>query len=336
MVETDRDRTPSDQGRDRTPSDFITRLLAPYGPTRPIPELVVEVNRLFHATGANLYDGSHPEIHQQLPEVWGDLLAQVHIPAGAQWSLLDFGAGTGFATAQAINALPNGAVERAVCVDLSPEMLAHCRTRISPVMPQAEFREDLPTQGPFHLLLTNSVLHHLPDVDAHLARIEPLLAPDAWWVMGHEPSSRFYRNLELRAHFDAYRRQHRWQRFFRPGLYLARLRRLFAGDPRRSAARASVAAGLFQREPDPETIDRLVDFGVAHSLEEVEAGRGLDFREMERRFAGRWELVTVRSYSFMGSMFEGYLPGGWQSRCQDLARRFPEDGANFSAVWRRS
>jgi SAM-dependent methyltransferase len=316
------------------PSDFIGRLLAPYGPTRPIPELVVEVNRLFHAIGANFYDGSHPEIHQQLPPVWRDLLAQVQIPAGRQWSLLDFGAGTGFATAQAINELPKGTLKRTVCVDLSSEMLAHCRTRISPLMPQAEFLEDLPTQGPFDLLLTNSVLHHLPDVDAQLARIEPLLAPDAWWVLGHEPSSRFYRNVELRGHFDAYMRQLRWQRFFRPGLYLARLR-LFAGDPRRAAARASVAAGLFQREPDPETIDRLVDFGVAHSLKEVEAGRGLDVRELECRFAGRWELVAVRSYSFMGSVFEGRLPGSWQSRCRDLARRFPEDGANFCAVWKR-
>jgi len=317
------------------PADFIARLLAPYGPTRPIPELVVEVNRLFHATEATLYDGSHPEIHDQLPQVWRDLLAQVEVPAGARWSTLDFGAGTGFATAQTVTLLPPGTVTRTVCVDLSPEMLAHCRARVSPLMPQAEFREDLPTDGAFNLLLTNSVLHHLPDVDAQLARIEPLLAPNAWWVLGHEPSSRFYRNAELRAHFDAYMRQHRWQRFLRPGLYLEHLRNLFAGDPRRAAARASVAAGLFQREPDPDTIDRLVDFGVAHSLEEVEAGRGLDVRELERRFAGRWKLVAVRSYSFMGSLFEGRLPSAWQTRCSELARRFPEDGANFCAVWRR-
>lgn len=317
------------------PSDFIARLLAPYGPTKPIPELVVEVNRLFHATEADLYDGSHPEIHEQLPQVWHDLMTQVEIPAGAQWSLLDFGAGTGFATAQVIKELPKASLQRIVCVDLSPEMLAHCRNRISPLMPQAEFRQDLPTQGPFNLLLTNSVLHHLPDVDAQLAQIEPLLAPDAWWVLGHEPSSRFYRNLELRAHFAAYMQRHRWQRFFRPSLYLERLRNLFTADPRRAAARASVAAGLFQREPDPDTIDRLVDFGVAHNLEEVEAGRGLDVREMERRFAGRWELVTVRSYSFMGHLFEGRLSASWQSRCRDLAKRFPEDGANFCAVWKR-
>lgn len=316
-------------------SDFISRLLAPYGPTRPVPELVIEVNRLFHATEAKLYDGSHPEIHDQLPQVWQDLLSQVVVPAGVQWSTLDFGAGTGFATAQALKLLPKGTIANSVCVDLSPEMLAHCRARVSPLMPHAQFREALPTEGTFNLLLTNSVLHHLPDVDAQLSQIEPLLAPDAWWVLGHEPSSRFYRNTELRTHFDTYMRQHRWQRFLRPSLYLEHLRNLFAGDPRRAAARASVTAGLFQREPDPDTIDRLVDFGVAHSLEEVEAGRGLDVRELERRFAGRWTLVAVRSYSFMGSLFEGRLPPAWQKRCHELARRFPEDGANFCAVWRR-
>ncbi len=317
------------------PTDYLDRLLAPYGPTRPIADLVIEVNRLFHATEADQYDRAHPEIHTQLPAVWRDLLGQVTMPAGARWSALDFGAGTGFATTQAATLLPPGTIARVVCLDLSPEMLVHCQQRVTPLVPQCEFRHDLPEHGPFDLLLTNSVLHHLPDVEAQLARIEPLLAPGAWWVLGHEPSSRFYRNVELRAHFDAYLQEHRWRRFLRPGLYLEHLRNWFAGDPRRAAARASVAAGLFAREPDVETIDRLVDFGVAHSIEEVEAGRGLDVRAMERSLAGRWQLQAVRSYSFMGSLFEGRLPSVWQQRCAELAARHPEDGANFCAVWRR-
>lgn len=319
----------------RASDSHMNELLAPFAPTRPVPELVVEVNRIFHTFEAKQYDAGHPEIHDQLPGVWQELIGTV---AGQQreWSALDVGAGTGFASEQAVKYLPQGTLRKLTCFDLSPEMLAHCRTRIAPLMPQADFVTALPEPpAAYNLLLTNSVLHHLPDVDALLARIERVLAPDAWWISGHEPSSRFYRNPACCAHLEAYRRHYRWRRFLDPRKYLGRLSRLLSSDPRQEAAKRCLEAGLFGRLPSIEVIDRLVDFGVAHSADEVEAGRGLDVKEMERRFAGRWKLVHMRSYSYIGDLFEGGLPAAWRKACADLQQRFPDDGANVCAVWKR-
>lgn len=321
----------------QSPDSYMSELLAPFAPTRPLPELVVEVNRIYHSFEAEQYDGIHPEIHDQLPKVWQELLATV-TGAGQQreWSVLDVGAGTGFASEQALRNLPKGSLRALTCFDLSPEMLAHCRTRISPQLPQAEFVGALPTPpASYNLLLTNSVLHHIPDVDAALAQMERILAPDAWWISGHEPSARFYRNPACCAHLEAYQRHNRWRRFFNPAKYMGRLAEMLRGNPLKQAARACLEAKLFARLPSAEVIDRLVDFGVAHSAAEVEAGRGLDVREMERRFAGRWKLVHMRSYSYMGPLFEGDLPAAWQQACVELQQRFPEDGANVCAVWKR-
>jgi 2-polyprenyl-3-methyl-5-hydroxy-6-metoxy-1,4-benzoquinol methylase len=308
--------------------------LSSYGPALPLDELVVAVNRVFHSVDAEHYDAHHPEIHQQLVPLWDEMMHQ--IDRDRQWSILDFGAGTGFAISQALRVLPAQAVREVTCYDLSPEMIVRCRERVLPLFPRARFVSDL-AQAPsgIDLLLTNSVVHHLPDLSAVLAQVEPHLAPGAWWVAGHEPSSRFYNNPECLAHLAAYQRRHRWSRFLRPENYLRRMARLGTPDPLRQTASLCVAEGLFTRLPDVETIDRLVDFGVAHSREEVQAGRGLDLDVVAESLRGRWQLVWRRSYSFMGSMFEGDLPAAWRRRSEELRRRFPDDGANICAVWQR-
>jgi len=49
----------------------------------------------------------------------------------------------------------------------------------------------------------------------------------------------------------------------------------------------------------------------------------------------RWELVDVRSYSFMGNFYEGSLTSHWRSIARTLAKKYPKDGAMYSSVWKR-
>jgi SAM-dependent methyltransferase len=317
-------------------TDPMLERLRPFGPGLPLDQLVVAVNRVFHSFDAPEYDAHHPEIHQQLQPLWAEMMQQIG-RVDRTWSILDYGTGTGFAISQALRTLSPHAVRGVTCYDPSLDMIARCREQVAPLAPDARFITDL-GQCPdgIDLLLTNSVIHHLPDWSAALAQLEPRLAPGAWWAAGHEPSSRFYKNPECLAHLAAYRRHNRWSRFLRPENYLRRLTRLGRPHPLRQTARQCVADGLFTRQPDIETIDRLVDFGVAHSREEAEAGRGLDLRAMEQTLRGRWKRMWHRSYSFMGDLFEGSLPGPWLRRCDELRQRFPDDGANICVVWQRT
>ena len=47
-----------------------------YGPTRPMPALVEELNNLYHEHEAASYEATHPEIFEQLPDLWREMFTQ--------------------------------------------------------------------------------------------------------------------------------------------------------------------------------------------------------------------------------------------------------------------
>ena len=315
---------------------YLRDLLSPFGPCKPLPELVVEVNRIYHAFEATTYDDAHDEIGDQLPTLWRSLIAHPGLSSSTRWNVLDFGSGTGFAAEQVFAGFGDR-IGHLTCFDLSQEMLARGRERLGRFAERITFTTTLPsTPARFNLLITNSVLHHLPDLDATLRSLEPLLTPDAWWISGHEPSARFYRNAECVARLTAFRGEQRWRKYLSPARYLAKVKSLITGDIfTRTAARA-LELGLFTRLPTPLAINRIVDVGVAHDTAEATAGRGLDARAMAATWAGRWCLEDLRSYSFMGDAYEARLPTHWQGIAAQLRQRFPDDGAQFAAIWRRA
>ena len=81
-------------------------------------------------------------------------------------------------------------------------------------------------------------------------------------------------------------------------------------------------------------IDRIVDFHVPHSVDDINHGRGLDLSRMQTWFQAEWYLLWSKSYSFLGPYpFVKYAQqmdkralAGWNSD-------FPEDGANVCMVW---
>jgi hypothetical protein len=190
----------------------------------------------------------------------------------------------------------------------------------------------------FNALITNSLLHHLPRYLDLLQWLAPLLSDDAVWLTGHEPSARFYQNPDCRNTYRRFLRQYRWRRRFSPSAYVDYAKRKLGISltPAQAAATQAWKNGLLKRRPPAQLVSRLVDLHVAHSCEEVHAGRGFDVGRIQQALSGDWELIWTTSYSFMGAFYEGMLPPRWRDECLRLSRAFPEDGANFSAVWQRS
>lgn len=323
---------------------WLARQIAPYGPTRPLPQLIEELNRLYHACEAKDYDRKHVEIHKQLPGVWSDLIdtAIAALPSGPI-RILDYGCGTGFEAGCLLKHLPQDRVSGLTCFDLSPEMLDECRRNITPLFAAVRLTQNWrevsgeTNDQNYNLVATNSLLHHLPDIRATLRQIESVVAEDAVWIAGHEPSARYYRNAECVAELDRFRDERRWRRYLTPANYWNRARALLGlrSSPAHFAARRAVEVGLFQSCPPESIVSRMVDFHVPHSEAEAAAGRGLDFKLLADELRGRWKLLHVRTYAFMGPFYEGRLPWRWQRICQELARRHPDDGANFCTVWKR-
>jgi SAM-dependent methyltransferase len=328
--------------------EFMTSLLAPYEPRVPVEELVEQLNRFFHAREAAVYDDQHPEIHDQLGPVWNHML-DVGLPQKSDHPLrvLNFGCGTGFEAKFLLDSDNDGSdsnkcIGELVCYDLSPEMVEKCRAALADCKTPLRFisdRDELMREDrPFDVLITNALLHHLPDPMATIDGLKPILSEDAVWLAGHEPSSRFYKNENCHEVFEDYQRNSKLGRLFSPARYFGAVRRMLNpdNDPAEGTARAAVDAGLVKKRLSRAVVYRLVDFHVPHTPEEAAAGRGLDFAEMEEQNQGNWNLVWKTSYNFMGPILEDGLPSKWRSQCRLLKERFPDDGASFCTVWSRA
>jgi len=309
--------------------------LAKFEPQMSLTLLVEEINNIYHSFDARIYDREHPEIHEALPSIWAEMISI--LPLRTDWRVLDFGCGTGFESVQLLRALGDR-VQKLVCYDPSEEMLGQCRSRLRGV-PSAIFGStfgEIEDQGPFDLLLTNSLLHHLPDIYQTIDSLLPILTSDSAWLAGHEPSARFYRNGECVRFLDQFARYYRWSRFLRPKSYISKLHHTFRPHPLRATAEAAFRKGLFKQKPPSLVIDRIVDFHVPHSAEEVADGRGLDFEQMRMDLTKDWQLSWVRTYSFLGPFKPSNAPKRWLRRSYKLAEQYPNDGANFCTVWFRN
>jgi SAM-dependent methyltransferase len=319
-----------------TETQYIADLLRPFEPQLPLPLLVERMNKIYHAHEARDYDRTHPEIFSVLPETWQQMLSA--LPNRDGWRILDFGCGTGFEASQALSGLGNR-IETLTCYDPSPEMLALCKRRLESTL-RGAFTcniDEIATHAPYDLLLTNSLLHHLPDVNVTIETLLPLLTGDAFWLAGHEPSTRFHQNPQCCALLQGYVRSRRWTRLANPMSYIHKLKQLMGvgPDPLRRAGIDAYEQGLFNKRPSRFAVGRLVDFHVPHNREEVAAGRGFDFRRMEHLWRNTWSLKWTRTYSFMGPYKEVTISGRWRQRARLLAQSAPDDGSNFCCVWKR-
>ncbi len=326
----------------RVVDQYLTRLLGKFGPTRPHDELVQDVNRLYHAAEATTYDQRHPEIFNQLPPIWTQMVevAERDLPMTGI-TVLDYGCGTGFAASQVLELLGPNRIRQLICYDPSSEMLDQCRKRLHNSEVAISYCESetgwrRPGERFVNLLLTNSLLHHLHDPVASVLDLRTQIAPSGVWIAGHEPSARFYRNPECAALLRAFDRARRLRLLLSPAMYWRKAAERFGigDDPASVTARSAYTMGWFQKRPTPQVIGLLVDLHVAGSQTAVAEGRGLDFAELATQLKPTWSLAWHTTYSFLGTHAEELAPAIWRARGHALRAVHPDDGANFCAVWR--
>jgi len=309
--------------------------LVPYQPLVPLESLVTEINSIYHSFDAAKYEAEHAEIRLLWPELWVEMMHQ--LPQRDCWRVLDFGCGTGFEAEQLLHAL-GSSIDFLAAYDPSQEMLAQAKIRLrnnSKVI-FSDSLDNVSAHGPYNLLITNSVLHHLADIDKTIFNLQTFLSDDAYWLSGNEPSSRFYKNadcIQLFEKYAAYRKRTKW---LQPARYMAKIRSVFGMNSLSATARKAVERGLFAMRPSDTAIARLVDFHVHHLSDDVNAGRGLDLVKMQSAFSPHWSLRWHKAYSYLGAFSELGAPQQWRDKASLLKAHFPEDGANFCAVWLRS
>ena len=318
-------------------NEYLKNLTESFGPQIPLEQLVIELNNIYHHYEAKIYDGRHPEIFTQIGQIWQEMFDQIQTEhENDSIKVLNYGCGTGFELSQFIKNFKHEDVKSIYCFDPSVEMLQECelsnkdynwKNKITFIADPAQAFQG----GPYDLILTNSVMHHIYNYDAVVQSFHDNLSPSGFWLSGHEPSSRFYKNEHCWKFFQSFEKRRRWQRF----LSVKKLFKKLCANPAKLTARHAFDEGLFRRKPTASIVSQLVDCWVAHNPEEAAAGRGFDFKEQQFARNGRLKLIKHWTYSYLGPFAQVTASQRWQAKCGNLATIYPDDGANFCTIWQR-
>lgn len=322
-----------------TTEDQIERYLRSREIAMPARAFIRLVSNLYHQFEAGRYDVVHEEIFET-QEHWADCLRAIEPDLPDFVRVLDVGAGTGYASRQVLSAF-GPRVSWLVCQDLSPDMAAQCRVQVQRAARRACFVagevEALRGEGAFDLIVTNSVLHHLPDLSRFFAVIRQLIRPGGYYVAGHEPSNRFYANRALYRWTQRYRLWRRARRACSAEPYLRRLRR--TPTPRtveQLTNDALVRLGAIPEALPSGVIPQLVDIHVPRGPSALPfwGEHGFNAEMLQRDFLPDYELRYLTTYPHIKDA-RARMGGIWRAIDRRLAVRWPDAGANFLMAVRR-
>jgi 2-polyprenyl-3-methyl-5-hydroxy-6-metoxy-1,4-benzoquinol methylase len=302
-------------------------------------EFHAAVNLTFHRFESEHYDEFHRDMWDSLPRQVA-LLAQDCLRAGApeRIRMLDIGCGTGLATDLVLRSELGPRIAEVDLLDTSTAMLARAESRRrqwgKPGEAVEGLVEHLAGRKPYHLVITCSVLHHVPDLASFLAAVSALqrgLSGQALFLHLQDPNGDFHHDPQRaeRAAQIAGSRRPEWLARLAPRRVLARAMREIRGqqgqDYLSKTNRELVNAGIVTTPLTAGEIFAITDVHVP--------GGGISLERM-KGWLPDYDLASRRSYGFFG-VLESSLPRGLREAEDRLIGEGALNGAFLAAAWRR-
>jgi hypothetical protein len=224
-------------------------------------------------------------------------------------------------------------------------MVALCQKRLQTSQPKPAIRFLSGIEGlagmsreSYDLIVTNAVLHHLPDLTGFATEADSLLKSRGVYIAGHEPNARYYRNPALATAAGLFRTQKHTLRRIRS--FGRRLRdstgQEFETVESATAAEA-LALGYTTRKLPSGLVRKLVDVHVpASGRQYPEWGYpGFDAEGLAGDLFPNYRLVQAKAYNHIKDDGVG-TKGLWGWMQRRLARKWPADGADCTFVLQKS
>ena len=321
----------------------LEKMIKPYKPLHDFDTIVIETNKIFHSFDAKNYDEKHVIVFDRIPQLYKEMCSL--LPKDKNLKILNFGCGTGLEASQLLKNLKN--IEVIYCYDISEEMVNFCKVNLKKWEDKIVFltnTEDIPKDIKFDVLLTNSLLHHLPKPIETINELEKYLSKDSFYIMGHEPSIRYFNNKEVeeslkipikpREYSFVVRNLRRLVNVKHYPHYIKKLLRIKPKERENSytlTADIVVEKGLFEIQPPNQVIIRLIDCNVPENASEKS---GFDFRNISLH--NDWDLIYSKTYNFLSDEVPfRKMSKEDQKKYIELEEKYPDDGLNFCCLWKR-
>jgi SAM-dependent methyltransferase len=317
---------------------IIAAIMQRHGAKCSVEEFHNAVNVTFHEFESEVYDSEHKCMWESLPRQFAllidDWLAGLpQVPRDIR--LLDIGCGTGLATDSIVKTRVGKNLQSISLLDTSPAMLRRASERGAqwPKTPSIHqgLLDSLEGQSRFDLIITCSVLHHVPDVPAFLRDVRRLQAPNGVFLHLQDPNGDYLNDPELASRTAEFAKQRtpEWMRRIAPRRIMRRLVREVTGkqpdDYVSKTNRKLLENGVVESSL---TVRELYEITDIHVLD----GEGIPVSRM-RTWMPDYDLISTRSYGFWGELWSD-LPPGLRTREEELISSRAPNGQYVGGIWK--
>ena len=185
-------------------------LLQKTGSSLSVEEFQSRINVVFHDHEAFLYDSMHEDMWESLQEqinLLANDLSNFKAPSSGM-RLLDIGCGTGLSTQQLLHSKLGEHIDHITLLDTSPNMLKLAEKKAKSwgkkyVTINSEISD---LEGQYDIIMVCSVLHHIPELDSFLERINNLLVPGGVLIHLQDPNGDYLQDLVYLGRVAEYQR----------------------------------------------------------------------------------------------------------------------------------
>lgn len=305
-------------------------------------KFISKVSNVYHKIESAMYNDTHPEILQCGQPVLKKMLTEVIMLLPEKFSMLDMGCGTGYASKTLLDVCPTQRLQNVMCSDLSQEMVSISQKYLSKQNVKSRSFvgsiKELKNQNLlFDLIITNSVVHHISDLDRFFSSVMSLLKPGGVYVMGHEPSSRFMNNPECSQAYSNWRKLQNLRYSFRlidPLFYkrfFEKYKQNYQPNILNRTCQELLRQGVISHPLTNREVRMMVDIHVPCSLpgEFCIGLPGFDPERLTNSYLYNLELINWSSYN------SWLVPRRWSKKAMQLAKEYPLDANSFSAYWKK-
>jgi SAM-dependent methyltransferase len=300
------------------------------------------VNVTFHGFESQDYDAGHQDMWQSLPRQFdllvADLLAdaaQRQQPVPDQLRMLDVGCGTGLATDCILKSSLGPRIGHVTLLDTSTAMLKLSEQRLKAAGKAYTvvhgMLESAPSDPPFDLIITSSVLHHVIDLASFFQAVRQRQSPGGVFLHIQDPNGAVHDDgvYEARKKEMAGTETPQWLARLHPRRILGRIQRELNGTQGKDCISLTIAAlqdkGVTRKPLTVADLFRVTDFHVNN-------GAGIRISSIERQLLG-YRLISSRSYGFFG-VLEADLSPEFQKQEQQYSEQKDQQGGHIGAIWR--